>query len=51
MVDMLVLEINDVSRGGSNPSTCCRMTERFKVSDLKSDVALKTTVSSNLTPE
>ena len=50
MVDMLVLETNDLGHGGSIPSTCNRMTERFKVSDLKSEVAYKTTVSSNLTP-
>lgn len=47
---MLVLETNDLGRGGSSPSTCFRMTERFKVSDLKSEVVLKSTVSSNLTP-
>lgn len=38
---MLVLETNDFGRGGSNPSTRKRMTERLKVSDLKSEVALK----------
>jgi hypothetical protein len=41
MVDMLVLETNDCGRGGSSPSTSIRMTEWFKVSDLKSEVVFK----------
>ena len=46
---MLVLETNDFGCGGSSPSTYNQMAEWLKASDLKSEVAYKTTVSSNLT--
>ena len=52
MADMLVLETNDFTSWGFKSLYLqeIRMTEWFKVSDLKSDVVIKTTVSSNLTP-